>query len=107
LPQEANGSEGDPGLTDWDNGDFTIASTESAVYGAGVDMGSGNIDSLTINGETVNVPWDFGLGSETDWSGTLPVIDAKYRDTEQWDIGAYVWAEDAETSATLKGIEIK
>jgi hypothetical protein len=95
LPQEANGSEADPGLTDWDNGDFTIASSESAVVDGGVDMGSGNIVSLTIAGVTVDVPWDFALGPNTDWSGNIPVIHELSRDTIGWDQGAYGWVEGA------------
>jgi hypothetical protein len=91
--QEVNGADGDPGLTDIDNNDYTIASAESAVVDGGVDMGSGNIASLTIAGVTVDVPWDFALGPETDWSGTTPVIDELYRDTAGWDQGAYGWVE--------------
>jgi len=96
LGQEANGSEENPDLTDIDNDDYTIASNTSGAYNAGIDMGSGNITSITIRGLTVNVPWDFALGPNTVWGtgATLPIIDEQLRDSHQWDAGAYVFTTD-------------
>ncbi|MFC1612196.1 hypothetical protein ACFL6C_14625, partial [Myxococcota bacterium] len=89
LPQEVNGSEGDPGLVDLDDNDYRIAAADSAVIGNGVDMGSGAIATLTIQGHSYPVPWDFALGPNTDWSPTIAVIDKLSRDTIGWDQGAY------------------
>jgi hypothetical protein len=99
--QEVNGSDDNPDLTDWANNDYTIAGVGSGCVDGGDDMGSGNIASLTINGETVNVPWDFALGSDTDWSGTIPVIDEESRDSIGWDQGAYAYDP---VDTTIRGV---
>jgi len=93
---EQNGSDADPGLTSIAVNDYRIDATGSGAVSAGQDMGDGNIASLTINGLTVNVPWDFALGPNTVWGSgsTLPVIDVQRRDDHQWDIGAYVFTTD-------------
>ena len=88
LPQETNGSEGDPGLTDINNHDYTIA-PGAAVIGAGVDMGSGAIAKITIQGVVYPVYWDVALGPNTDWSGIIPSVEVLRRDVVGWDIGAY------------------
>jgi hypothetical protein len=90
LPQESNGSEGDPGLTDIANNDYTIADG-AAVIDAGLDLGSGAIATITIQGTAYSVNWDVGLGDGTDWSGTIPVIEELQRDVHGWDQGAYVY----------------
>ena len=60
----SNNSVGDPGLTNPAGGDFTIA-VGAAVIDAGVDMGSGAIDTITIQGTAYTVDWDVGLGPTT------------------------------------------
>jgi hypothetical protein len=107
LPQETNSGEGDPGLVDWDNGNFKISASGSAVVDGGTDMGSGNIASLTITGQTVYVPWDFGFGPDTDWSGIIPVIESRSRDVDGWDRGAYVYvAGESEQPADISGLTL-
>lgn len=92
LPQEAGllANEGDPGLTDIANNDYTIASG-AAVIGAGVDMGTGAIDTITIQGVSYPIYWDTAILTATWGSGsTLPVITTTTRDSyDAWDIGAY------------------
>jgi hypothetical protein len=90
--QGPNGSEGDPGLTDIDNNDYTIASG-AAIIDAGVDIGSGDIATVTIQGVAYPVYWDVALGPNTNWSETIPVIEVLHRDHVGWDIGAYSYEE--------------
>jgi len=94
LPQEGSiaANESDPGLTDIAGGDYTIAAS-AAVIGVGVDMGTGAIATVTIDGVGYPVYWDVALGPSTVWSSgsTLPVIDVVYRDVVGWDIGAYAF----------------
>lgn len=109
-PQETNGTEGDPGLTNPSGGDFTISSTGSAVYNAGTPMGSGNIASVTIQGTAYGIPWGAGLGSNTDFSGTNPsawTIEILNRGDYQWDQGAFVYAEEAEEVIGNEGVSIQ
>jgi hypothetical protein len=89
---EQNGSEGDPGLVDIDNNNYRI-DTGAAVIDGGTDMGSGAITTITIQGVEYPVNWDIGLGSNTDWSGIIPVVEVLARDTYGWDQGAYVSEE--------------
>ena len=89
---EGNGSEGASGLTDIDNNDYRIASGSAVIDGA-VDMGSGAIATLTIQGDSYPVNWDVALGPSTDWNGTIPV-DIQSRDTVGWDQGAYSYESD-------------
>ena len=86
-------NEGDPGLTDIDNNDYTIASTASAVYGAGEDLRSDSIAAIVIQGVTYTVRGDEGLGDDTVFAAaTIPVIDAQNRDeVGRWDIGASIY----------------
>jgi hypothetical protein len=90
LPQEANGSEGTSGMTDPDNNDYTISEGATVIDG-GVDMGSGAIATITIQGTSYQVNWDVALGPKTDWSGTIPSIDVQARDIVGWDQGAYAY----------------
>ena len=90
---ESNGAEGDPGLVDIDNNDYRIA-PGAAVIGAGLDIGSGAIANVTIQGVVYPVYWDAALGPNTDFTGTDPsgwTIDKQRRDDHQWDIGAYIY----------------
>ena len=101
LPQEINSTEGDPGLVDWDNGNFEINSTSSAVFGAGIDMGSGAITTIKIQGQNYQVYWDVALGPDTNWSSTIPYIEILRRDSLRWDQGAYAYKEKGLTSSVL------
>ena len=91
LPEETDSVEEDPDLEDEDNNDYRIESSTSGVYGAGYNMGSGDITELTIQEVAYPIPWDFALGSQTVWGtgATLPVIEELSRDEVGWDIGAY------------------
>ena len=89
--QEVNGADANPGLTDIDNNDFTIA-TGAAVIGAGSDMGTGAIATVTIQGVAYPVYWDIALATGTSFpgDGTIPTIVTTTRDSyDAWDIGAY------------------
>ena len=88
---ETHGSEGNPGLTNLSKHDYTIA-PGAPVIGTGVDMGSGAIANLTIHGIDYPVYWDVALGPNTDWSGTIPVVEILHRDAVGWDIGAYAYS---------------
>jgi hypothetical protein len=99
LPQEKNSTEGDPGLVDWENRNFEIISTSSAVFEAGIDMGSGAITTIKIQGQSYPVYWDIALGPDTDWSSTIPYIEILRRDSLQWSQGAYVYAGRGFTSS--------
>ena len=78
LGQEANGSEGDPGLNDVGNDDFTLAS-DSACIDAGSDLGI-----------------DYALGldpANTDFTTFPPSVYTLDQDNygTGWEIGAYVF----------------
>jgi hypothetical protein len=84
-----NNTSGDPYVMDAENNDFRLtASTPSSVVSGGVDMGSGNIAQVTVQGTTHDIPWDFALGKDTVWSFTNP--DSISIDEEAWDtIGSW------------------
>jgi len=87
-------SVGNPYLTDAAGGDFSLTSSSTDLIDAGTDVGSGNIDTITIHGTNYSVPWDFALGPDTVFHATDPdsiVIDAESRDSVGWDIGAYAY----------------
>lgn len=86
---ENSSTDGDPGLVDIANHDYRIASKESAVVDAGVDMGIGAIAKINIQGVVYPVYWDEALGPNTDWSGIIPSVEILRRDVLGWDIGAY------------------
>lgn len=93
LPQETGllANEGDPGLTDIGGGDYTIA-PGAAVIGKGIDMGTGAIVILVIQGVSYSVYWDIALADGTSFpgNGTIPTIVTVSRDSyDAWDIGAY------------------
>jgi len=105
LPQETNSTEGDPGLVDWDNGDFTPVAGDACIN-AGADLGSGAIATLTIQGVEYPVYWDSALGASTDWSSTIPSVEVLRRDSdggEGWDAGAYEY----KPSGNIIGITIQ
>jgi len=105
LPEEQNSTEGDPGLVDWDNGDFT-QSAGGASINSGVDLGDGAIATVTIQGVEYPVYWDAALGSATDWSNTIPSVEILRRDSTggaAWDVGAYEYRP----SGSLKGMTIR
>jgi len=87
-----NDSAGNPYLKDVSNGDFRLTSASIDLIRGGVDMGSGTIASVTIQGKSYDIPWDLAIGGGTVWSTIDPdkiVIDTQSRDTIGWDIGAY------------------
>jgi hypothetical protein len=86
--------EGDPGLLNINNNDYAIA-PGAAVIGTGVDMGSGAIAKITIQGSVYPIYWDVALGPNTDWSGIIPSIEILRRDIVGWDIGAYATKKNA------------
>ena len=64
-----------------------LRAKKSAVVGAGVDIGSGAIANVTIQGVVYPVCWDVALGPNTDWSRTIPAVEILHRDVVGWDIG--------------------
>ena len=84
LGQEANGTEGDPGLNNIGNDDYTLA-FDSACIDDGSDLGTG---------------YDLGLDPvNTDFTVSPPVVYALDQDDYGfgWEIGAYVFGESSPT----------
>ena len=104
LPQETGiaANEGDPGLTDIANGDYTIASG-AAVIGVGVDL-SQTIATLNIQGQTYPIYSNIGLDPATDWTTTPPTVIPKVR-SGSWDLGAYVFTSTPDTAPTFASIQ--
>lgn len=96
LAVETHGSEGDPGLVNWANGDFRIAKSDSPVVGAG-DKLTKSIDVVTIQGVEYEINFIWGLDpNRTDFSTIPPTVRVLSRDDYgAWDLGAFVCVEKA------------
>jgi hypothetical protein len=83
--------------------DFRLTSSSpSSVVSGGLDMGTGNLFSDTIAGESITVPWDFALGPDTVWSDDPDSIsiDDRYWDTiGSWGKGAYAFTDSGGSGA--------
>ena len=89
-------TQGDPSLADVTNHDFRLqAGSPAAVKAQGVDMETGNIDTVTIAGDNYAIPWDFALGPDTVFSFDVASeisIDVISWDSEgAWGKGAYFY----------------
>ncbi|BBO74386.1 hypothetical protein DSCW_18030 [Desulfosarcina widdelii] len=99
---------GNPYLSNMAAGDFRLTSSSTVLIDQGADLGSGNIATLTIQGQSYPIPWDFAFGPDTVFHDTDPdqiIIDARSMDTEGWPIGAYVYDEEAASGPTVNWTE--
>ena len=92
--QDTHSSEGNPGLTNIANNDYTII-PGAAVIDAGIVMGNGGvIATVTIQGVGYPVYWDTALDPATNWSTVPPAVVTSRRGMDGWDIGAYAYTGD-------------
>jgi len=102
-------SIGNPHLKNLNGMDFRLTENSKALIGTGEKMGTGNIITLVIQGQSYPIPWDFSLGPNTIFSATNPdkiIIDAVNQNELGWNRGAYSLVESQGSLAKVRGVKV-